>query len=537
MDGLAIAASVTELCPAVADGFIRQIYEPRSGVFVFHCFAEKKDVRLLLSPREAAIHLTKLDFVYPKMPSPFVMLLRKHLRGERIVGVEQPGWERVVSMAVRGKAADERQQLAIVVELLGVRGNLILLKERNVVAAWRADPRVISGALYQPLPSQRKLDPRKVTASDLKEILQEEDPERAMVRRIDGVGRATARAILDRAKVSPESAPLETSVLQALTAVVARAEDPQPQYDPVANRASFFPLLVPGQPSESLGAALDREYASRRESGQVDSERATLCADLSRAVAKRERTISQLREWLSEADSADILGYRADLIMTYHGELSHGAAEVVLADPANDAPVKIPLDPRLSPVENAQALYKRARRLRRGRPVVERRLACLERELVCLKTGCEALEKGGSPSEEALSMLPSMGTHKAAAPLITARVFRIDGYTVEVGKDAKGNDALLRKARPDDLWLHARGVPGSYVIVHRGGRGEIPRAVIEEAARLAARHSKARTEKRVEVSTALAKHVRKPKGAPPGLVILAEEDTLTVEPGRRGNGP
>ena len=528
MDGLAIAASLTELRPAVTDGLIRQIYEPQRGTFVFHLFAGK-DVRILLSPREAAIHLTQLDLPYPKTPSPFVMQLRKHLRGGKIVAVRQLGWERVVSLDVRRKSADGAQQFAVVVELLGVRGNLVLLKDDRVVTAWRADPRATSGSPYQPLPSQQKLDPTKVSVSDLAVILQGEDPERAMVRCIDGIGRPTARAVLDRAKVNLEGTPLEQRVLQALTTVVARVEEPQPEYDAVAQRASHFKLLSPGEPSDSLGAALDREYSARHDSAQVDSEQATLRADLSRATAKRERTISRLQEWLAEADTADTLGYHADLVMTYHSELSRRAAETTLTDPESGEPVKIPLDPRLSPVENAQTLYKRARRLRRGRPIVKRRLIRIERELAVLKEGFAALEEGQALGEEAVSLIPSTISHRVPVSLTASRVFQVDGYAVEVGKDATQNDALLRKARPDDLWLHAKGVPGSHVIVRRQGRSDIPIAVIEKAARFAALYSKAKTEKRVEVSTALAKHVRKPKGSPPGLVILSQEDTLTVE--------
>ncbi len=528
MDGLAIAASLTELRPAVTDGLIRQIYEPQRGTFVFHLFSGR-DVRLLLSPKEAAIHLTRLDLPYPKNPSPFVMLLRKHLRGGKIVGIRQPGWERVASLSVRRKAADGAEQFAVVVELLGVRGNLILLKDDKVVAAWRADPRATSGSSYQPLPSQQKLDFTKVSPSDLAAILQGEDPGRAMVRRIDGIGRPTARAVLDRARGNPESTSLEQRVLQALTTVVAQVQEPQPEYDAMDKRASFFRLFPPGEASESFGAALDREYSARYESAQVDSEQATLRADLSRAITKRERTILRLREWLAEADSADTLGYRANLVMTYQSELSRGAAEATLTDPETGEPVKIPLSPRLSPVENAQALYKRARRLRRGRPIVQRRLIRIKQELSVLQEGVAALEDGQTPGEEAVALIPSTVVHSEPVPLTASRIFQVDGYTVEVGKDATQNDALLRKARPDDLWLHVKGVPGSHVVVRRQGRSDIPRVVIEKAARLAALYSKAKAEKRAEVSITLVKHVRKPKGSPPGLVILAQEDTLTVQ--------
>lgn len=528
MDGLAIAASLTELRPAVTDGLIRQIYEPRRGTFVFHLFAGR-DVRLLVSPREAAIHLTQLDFPYPQTPSPFVMQLRKHLRGGKIVAVRQPGWERIASLDVKRRAAEGAERFALVVELLGVRGNLILLKQNKVVAAWRPDSRAAPGSPYRPLPSQEKLDPTKASIADLKEVIQGEDPERALVRRIDGIGRPTARAILDWAKVNLEGTPLEQRVLLALTTVVARVEESQPEYDAVAKRASFFQLLPSGEPSESFGTTLDQEYSARHESAQVDSEQATLRADLSRATAKRERTISRLREWLAEANTADTLGYHADLIMTYQSQFSRGAAEATLTDPESGKPVKIPLDPRRSPVENAQALYKRARRLRRGRPIVQRRLVRIERELAVLQEGLAALEEGRTPGADAVSMIPSTASHRPRVSLTASRVFQVDGYTVEVGKDATQNDALLRKARPDDLWLHAKGVPGSHVIVRRQGRCDIPRVVTEQAARLAALYSKAKAEKRVEVSITLVKHVQKPKGSPPGLVILSQEDTLTVQ--------
>ncbi len=528
MDGLAITASLSEVRPAISGGLIRRIYQPQRGTFVFHLFAGK-DVRLLLSPREAAIHLTQLDLPYPKTPSPFVMQLRKHLRGAKIIGAQQAGWERVVSLDVERRDVEGTERLFLVVELLGVRGNLILLKEDKVLAAWRPDPRAIPGSAYQPLPSQEKLDPTKVTAFDLKEILQGEDPDRTLVRRIDGIGRQTARAILTRAQAHPEDEPLEQRVRQELSSVLSCVESPQPQYDVVLPWASFFPLHPPGERCDSFADALDREYLARHEAAETGGEQATLRAGLSRAIARRQRTLSRLREWLAKADFADTLSHHADLIMTYQSELSRGMAKVALTDPESGEAVKILLNPQLSPVENAQALYKGVKRLRRGRPIVERRLARLERELACLKAGRAALEEGRAPSEEALSHVPPPVSRGAPAPPTAPRVFQVRGYTVEVGKDATQNEALLRKARPDDLWLHAKGVSGSHVVVHRGGRADIPRVVIEEAARLAARYSKAKGEKRVQVSTALVKHVRKPKGSPPGLVILTQEDTLTVE--------
>ena len=535
MDGLAIAASLSEAQLAITGGLIRTIYQPQAGTFVFHLFAGK-DLRLLVSPREAAIHLTQLDLAYPKTPSPFVMLLRKYLRGGKITGMQQPGRERVVRLEVDRRDGEGIKRFTVVVELLGLRGNLILLKGDKVVAAWRSDPRAVAASPYQPLPSQEKLDPATITTADLTEILQAGDRERALVRRIDGIGRQTARAILARAQRNLGSAPLEEKVLQELSFVLSHAEKPQAEYDVAAQQASFFPLCPPGEPCKSFAAALDREVAERHEAAQIGEERDALRAGLTRAIRKREQTLIRLQEWIAKADSADLLTRCADLILIHNRELSRGMSEATLTDPESGEPVQISLNPNITPVENAQTIYKRAKRLRRGRPIVERRLKRLEQELAKLKTELASLTQGETPSEEAIALFSSaIFSRGAPTPQTAPRVFQIAGHTVEVGKDAAQNDALLRKARPDDLWLHAKGVSGSHVIVHRQGRADIPNAVIEAAARLAARYSKAKAERRVVVSTALVKHVRKPKGSPPGLVILSQEDTLTVEPLGKGN--
>ena len=153
----------------------------------------------------------------------------------------------------------------------------------------------------------------------------------------------------------------------------------------------------------------------------------------------------------------------------------------------------------------------------------------LQGEVFLLQEGLGKVENGEGMSDRAAALLPTLRSRRKAPAPTASGVHSIAGYTVQVGKNARQNDALLRTARPDDLWLHARGVAGSHVVIRRRGSDDVPHAVIVAAARLAARHSKASGEPRVEVSITEVKHVRKPKGAPPGLVILAQEDTLTVD--------
>jgi len=524
MDGLAIAASITEAKEAILGAVIRTIYQPGFATFVLHLFAGK-NLRLLLSPGKATLHLTGLDLAYPQSPSPFAMLLRKHLRGGRIVDIEQSGWDRVVTLTVERRQEEEKRTFRLVVELLGVSGNLILLRSDRVIAALRPHQRAVPGEVYQPLPPQDKIDPAKITHELLEEVLCQEEPIRALVHRIDGIGRRTAEAII-RARAGGASA---DEIMEDLSLLLERVKDPHAELDLATNWAAFFPLTPPGERYPSFSAALDAEWGEKWEKVQSDGGQKPFHAGLLRAIAKRERTVNKLKKWLADAESEVQLRHDADLIMIHQSSLTRRMREASLLDPISEEEIVIPLNPRLNPIENAQALYERAKRLRRGRPIVTRRLRRLEGELARLREGVAAIESGEGIGDDLLSLISTPRTKKKPSPPTAHRTFSILGYNVQVGKDAVQNETLLRRANPADLWLHAKGVPGSHVFVrHHGGTG-YSQEVIREAALLAARFSKAREERWVEVSYTTVNHVHKPKGSPLGLVILSKEETLTVD--------
>lgn len=526
MDGIGIAAAIGEMKDIVQGSVVRSVYQPSPTRFVWQLFS-RGTVKLFIAPAEAMIHMTKHDFAYPKQPSPFTMLLRKHLRGGRIVEISQEGWERVVRITVEKRSLEGMHRVQVIVELVGVRGNLIIVEDDYVIASHRPNPRAIPGKAYVPLPRQEKMNPREVSEEFIDQILADEESPRALMRAIDGIGRDTARIIYERVK-SDTNLSLPAAVKGELETVLKSVTAPVGVYDESTRAATFFPC--DGEVCASYADALDRKLEEREETSEVDDGLRDIRAAVGRGVAKREKTIARLEEWLEKAKSADVLQHRADLLMIYQRELPRKLHEVTLTDPATNEEVTIPLDPRRSGLENAQAFYERAKRLHRGLPLVERKLKRLQGEVLLLQEGLNKVEEGEGMSDRAAALLPILPPRRKAPAPTASGVHSIDGYTVQVGKNARQNDALLRTARPDDLWLHARGVPGSHVVIRRHGLGDVPRAVIIAAARLAARHSKASGDTRVEVSITQIKHVRKPKGAPPGLVILAQEDTLTVDP-------
>jgi len=552
MDGLAIAASLVEVRRAAEGAIIRSIHEPEPGSFLVGVFGAGNHA-ILLSPRAASLHVTRLAYRNPERPSSFVMQLRKHLRGARITRIRQSGWDRSVELIGVRNEGGHRTEASLVVELTGLRGNVLLLNGgRTVLGALRQDPRNPTGHLYAPLPEQPKSDPRTVALDALAQILASDIPARALARALDGVGRRTSEDLVAMASaLGRADEPLY--VKDALEFLLSCVDTPRPYADPLLGVATFYPprpgaVEAEGAHPSSFGDALDliarRSLARRNPQGPTQAGTsprtamprevadATMRAardGLLAAIGRASRTQRALAQWLEAAKDAPEMRRRADFLLLHAADIGRGTTRVAGLDPASGVPVTFPVVARMNGMENAQALYKKARKLDRGRPTVQARLERIDRELVRLQTALADLDAGHDVDESLLEKTRARATQKTVVAPSGPRRFDIEGFVVLVGRSAAQNDELMRRARPDDLWLHARDVAGSHVVVCRKGEGEIPRTVLEEAARLAARYSKGDRRGKVAVVWTEARHVRKPRRGAPGLAIVTNESTLTVE--------
>ena len=294
------------------------------------------------------------------------------------------------------------------------------------------------------------------------------------------------------------------------------------------------------EPFASVSEAL-RTFVRRRLAQTAFERRsAGLHARLEAAAALSSARVERMLDELARPSRAD--GYERDghVLMAALARVPVGAAEVTLPDVFEGGAARtIRLDPALAPAANAAALYGRARRTRASRANAEGRLTdadTLAREAQRLLDGLRAAPD--LAALDAFERAEAAALARATRPAIDdARLpyHRVEighGYEAWIGRGAADNDALtLRHARPFDLWLHARGVTGSHVVVRLPGRTSVPpRAVVERAAELAAFHSKARPSGLVAVVVVPRKWVRKPKGSPPGSVVIEREEVLLVEP-------
>jgi predicted ribosome quality control (RQC) complex YloA/Tae2 family protein len=257
-------------------------------------------------------------------------------------------------------------------------------------------------------------------------------------------------------------------------------------------------------------------------------------AELDRKLRAIEKVEAEI------ADSARAPEYRrqGQVLLTRKDEVRRGDTTARLLDYDGTTVIEVGINPALTPAQNAEALFRRAKRAGRRTTKAPARLAQLRPEAAKAKA---LLNEIGRADELELAALesrlsPTPGAapaRKADAERARFRTYTVTGgWQVLVGKSNRDNDVLTHKvARPEDLWFHARQAAGSHVILKKAGTGREPeQAAILEAAAIAAHHSKAGKSRRVAVCYTEAKHVRKPRGGAPGLAIVAREKVVMVEP-------
>lgn len=296
--------------------------------------------------------------------------------------------------------------------------------------------------------------------------------------------------------------------------------------------------LSAGAPLEGRDALVAAAMGAEEAKG-IAARKAELLARAKARVTKLRRTLAAVEADTARAAQAGQDRARAELLLPHQSRISRGAREARLPDwgqAETGAPVEVvvPLDPALSAAENAARWLKRAKRYQAAagriaarRAEVAGELLRAEELLARIAAAAEPGQLAGAEREFGPKAEARIGA-RATAPRVAYRTFRSGGTPILVGRSARDNDALtLKVARGNDLWLHARGVQGSHVVVP--GAGESPDAqVLGDAALLAAHFSSARGAHGAEVSWTRCKYVRKVKGTPPGAVTYSQERTLRV---------
>lgn len=598
MDGLLIAASLHEITGVVGsvverihmpypDGIMLTLYRPGHGTH-----------RLFINSSAGAgrIHLTNLRPVNPPQPPDYCMLLRKHLQGQWLLAAEQHGLDRIVTLKFGAKSQgpvpeSPSVERKLVIELMGTRTNIMLLDDGGRVLGMlhRREEALIpaptgGNAMYYAPPSPAgKPDLRLATADDLYSRLREMPATRPVWRvilaAVEGPGPAMCKELALRSGVQPHTPwadvdaaavdKIVNNILELGRLVRGQAFSPTAAVDDEGSRqplVSAFPIdaLAKAQGLEvrrfdSVQQLYDEVFASHQARRDVEQQREALLARVRRHLTRCRRKLEARQADIARSEAASDLRLRGELILAHMHQIPRRATSVELPNYHDPElrPVRIELDPSLSPAENAERYFQQARRMDRTRKMAQQFVQESQEELNYL-LGVEASIRTADDSATLAAIaaeLDSQGytsrrgrapgqrsprkSNKAPARATRAgdwnplRFTSRDGWTLHVGRHNRENDYLtFHIASPGDWWFHVKDEAGSHVIARppSGTADQIPVDTITDAAVLAAYYSRARHGQNVPVDYTQRKHVRKPKGARPGNVIYVNYRTIYVTP-------
>lgn len=566
IDAICLQAVVEELRPQLAGLRVDKVQQPARDQVVL-LFRGK---RLLLNAGAGAprLQLTEIPRDNPAEPPMFCMLLRKHLSGARVAGLTQPPLERLVK--IEFDASDELGRTGrrtLVLEAMGRRSNLILLDEedriidslRRVDADMSAARQVLPGLFYQPPASTGRLPFLEETeegfAARFAAAPAEKTLDGFLLDAYFGLSPLMARELAFRAAGDADTRIFQLGgpgpLWRALEDFSCRVRENR--FTPVCLLRDGKPLDFACVPVDQYGGAaesvaypsfsalLDAFYEARERQERTRQRGADLLRAATTARDRLRRKLALQEKEYAETQNRDRLRVQGDLITANLYRMERGQSRLECENYyENNVPVAVPLDPLLTPQQNAAKYYKRYAKAKTAEKYLREQMDLARRDLHYLEsvlaeisqaeTEADYLDIRAELREAGFLKKQGKGKKDKSRPAAPWEFRTASGLRVLVGRNNRQNDKLtLKDADRRDLWLHTQKIHGSHVILRCAGRAPTEEDVAQ-AAMLAAWFSQARESGNVPVDVTEVRNVKKPAGGRPGMVIYTTYRTVSVTP-------
>lgn len=561
LDGLTLGFIARELDETLTGGRVDKVQQPEKDMVVLLIRAGGHNHRLLINanPTGTRLHLTDKNYESPLVAPVFTMLMRKHLLSGRVTGIRQMFGDRLLRIDVLSNdemgVAHEKQ---LYFEAMGRHSNLSLVQDgiiidclRHVTDDMSRVRRMLPGLPFELPPAQDKLPPEAAEEKELlrRLLLEGGRLDKAVSACVSGIGAGSARELCLRltGQEQPQMADISMEPFARQLAAFLRGlpdiAEPQLYTDEHGLEKDALPFLFLSlpkdrqQPAASLSAALDTLYYERDLHDRLMQRTAAFRRSLKTAEERALKKLAAQEEELASAARMEEYRVSGELLTAFGSQVPKGAREAQLPNYYDNGTLKVELDPALSAAQNAQKYFKRYRKAAVARRVAAEQKEHTLKEIALIEDAMWAVEQAQTQEDIAEIKEPlrragiirrEAQAHKKqrdrqGEPL---RFVSPDGFEIVVGKNSLQNERLLKWAAGNDLWLHAKDMPGSHVILRTEGREATETARLA-AARLAAFYSKGRG-RQVPVNYTLRKYVRKPGGTPEGFVTFSEEKLLIV---------
>lgn len=574
-DGITIAAMVQELNKNLAGGRINKIAQPEADELLLTGKGPGGQCRLLMS---ASASLPLIYFTDKNKPSPltapnFCMLLRKHIGSAKILSIRQPGLERVIEFELEhlnelGDPCKKR----LIMELMGKHSNIIFCDDngmildsiKHVSSHMSSVREVLPGRQYFIPKTQEKEDPFSVTEDFFIHKLCQKpcNISKAIYSSLTGLSPVIAEEICFRASIDgsdPAQSLDQTACIHLYhtflrfmeqirsgdftSNIIYHNEEPA-EYAVVS--LTQFGTNYTVREFPSVSSMLETYYASKNTITRMRQKSSDLRRIVQTALERNRKKLTLQQKQMKDTQKKDKYKIYGELINTYGYGLEEGCKSFNALNYYTNEEITIPLDPTLSPGDNAKKYFEKYGKLKRTEEALSVQLVETESEIEHLDSISTALDIALSEADlaqikEELTEYGYIKKHysgkkkqKSQAKSKPFHYISSDGFDIYVGRNNFQNDELTFKfATGNDWWFHAKKMAGSHVVV-KTPDGELPDRTFEEAGRLAAYYSKGRTAPKVEIDYIQKKHVKKPAGAKPGFVVYYTNYSLMAQPDIQG---
>ncbi|WP_394925989.1 NFACT family protein [uncultured Robinsoniella sp.] len=566
LDGIVIANMVRELNDTICRGKINKIAQPENDELMLTIKNQKNQYRLLISAGASLplIYLTQVNKPSPMTAPNFCMLLRKHIGSGKILRIWQPGLERIINFEIEhlNELGDLCRKI-LVVEIMGKHSNIIFCNEegmiidsiKHVSLQMSSVREVLPGRTYFIPETQHKWNPLDVSAETFVTEINTKPMglAKALYTTFTGISPLTAeevchRASLESAQSANSFSELELTHLYRIFSFIM--ED--------VKNGSFTPnIIFQGEEPvdfssiqltqyedkttlkyQTVSEVLENYYAVKNTITRIRQKSSDLRRIVQTALERNRKKYDLQLKQLKDTEKRDKHKVYGELINTYGYNLEPGTKKLEALNYYTNEMITIPLDPTLTPQENAKKNFDKYNKLKRTYEALTDLIEETQDEIRHLESISTSLDIALSEEdlvqvkEELMDYGYIKRKYTGKKIKITSKPFHYlssDGYHMYVGKNNFQNDELTFKiATGNDWWFHAKGAPGSHVIV-KANNEELPDRTFEEAARLAAYYSKNRNAEKVEIDYVEKKHVKKTNGGKPGFVIYHTNYSMVID--------
>lgn len=546
-DGLFTHAMIHELNKTLQNGRVTKISQPYPNEVILTIRANRTNYPVLLSanPRYARFQITQIPYTNPAVPTNFTMMLRKYLEGAKLLEIKQLDNDRVVyfEFLTRNELGD-KLPLLLSAEIMGRYSNVILINQstnkiidtiKHVGMDQNRYRTLLPGATYRQPPTQYKENPFEQESNTFEELIQKY-PNRevladSLLKQYQGISRDNVLALADKLHSS-------NNYVQAFNDFLAMTENPIPTMN--SNNFSIFTDNPNDKKFSTLSEMLDVFYHTKANRDRVQQQGGQLLHVIRKNLQRNKKKLKKLSNELKATENADEYRIKGEVLTTYLYQIKRGMTKITLPNfYDNNKEITISLSNQLSPSQNAQKYFKKYQKLKNAVTFVNEQIELTKKEVAYLEEIQTQIElatpadlddiKTELQQEGYIKKKQQKSKRSSRVKINKPETFiASDGTEILVGKNNLQNEKLtLHTAKKTDIWLHAKNIPGSHVIIKSNNPSD---ETLFEAAMLAAYFSKFRSSANVPIDYVQVKNIRKPNGSKPGFVIYEGQKTLTVTP-------